>query len=365
MRSIALFVDFENILRPVEERVGSEVGTDETVRILGGLIRAIEEAGRGTSSIRVRRAYADWESMEEGLQANLSLMNIKPQYVLAKTGKSSADLALSLDLLETLLTRPEVDAFVIVGGDRDYIPIVSRVMEKGKDIFIASLPGSVSGDLQDIVGKDRFIDMTSLLMPASGLLLTLPAALLGTADTGREAVAPRSPLMPRHPRGRRAEAAPVKESRESRALPLPPSSTAFPEGVDQESVKIRAIQLLHRATQQFGPEIYLVPFFKNFMNDAMPEFNLHQRKAIINRLGEDGVLRVETKQSAHGPYNYTSVFLVYDHPLVQRAVPGAAAPPQRTEASGDSTPGYSRSGSETADPGGAPAGGYQDWASEV
>ncbi|HEX9637858.1 MAG TPA: NYN domain-containing protein [Acidobacteriota bacterium] len=357
-------MDFENILRPVEERVGSEVGTDETVRILGGLIRAIEDAGRGASSIRVRRAYADWESMEEGLQANLSLMNIKPQYVLAKTGKSSADLALSLDLLETLLTRPEVDAFVIVGGDRDYIPIVSRVMEKGKDIFIASLPGSVSGDLQDIVGKDRFIDMTSLLMPASGLLLALPSALIGTGESGREAVAPRGPVMPRHPRGRRIDPG-AKENREPR--PMPPSSVAFPESADQEAIKIRAIQLLHRATQQFGPEIYLVPFFKNFMNDAMPEFNLHQRKAIINRLGEEGVLRVETKQSAHGPYNYTSVFLIYEHPMVQRAVPGASAPPEPADSAAAQAAGLSAADPESAAADGAGAGrrGYQDWASEA
>ncbi len=269
----ALFIDFENIQRVIETIHGVPDGKEETLRLIRNLIHYIE---RDDDRIIIRRAFADWEDVgsDPDPQSSLALMSVKPEYVLAKPGKNSADLALSLDVLEVLLTRDDITGFLIVGGDRDYIPIVSRIREKGKLVRIASIPDATSGDLITIVGRENFIDGNALMTRGH-----------------------------RRPRPVKRE---VKVEREA---------GAESDHLSEDNLR-RCVQLILQAEGQFGPEIWLNPFYKNFMNEEFSTLTDEQRKDIIYELGNRGVLAVQVKEEHMGKH-YSVVFLKHDHDLVK------------------------------------------------
>ncbi len=165
MANFALFVDFENILYEVAKRdelVGTEnldgapsaEASDLTLQLLTRLVARFERGDE--HNILVRRAYADWEALgATGNQTALQLMSIKPEPVLAKPGKNSADLELSLDAQEVLLTRTDIGGIIIVSGDRDYIPIVRRLKERGKQVYVVGMGQASSGDLRASVGPRK------------------------------------------------------------------------------------------------------------------------------------------------------------------------------------------------------------------
>ena len=127
-RNSALLVDFDNIffaLRDeiMENRYDGEA-VDLALRLLSTLKQKLESEFKST--LLIGRAYGSWDGFTDAPNS-LAMMSIQPTYAIHKPGKSSADLELSLDALEFLLSREDIDEFCIVGGDRDYLPIVRRI----------------------------------------------------------------------------------------------------------------------------------------------------------------------------------------------------------------------------------------------
>jgi hypothetical protein len=271
----ALFIDFENIQRVIETIDKVPDGKDEALRLIRNLIHYVE---RDDDRIIIRRAFADWEDVgsDPDPQSSLALMSVKPEYVLAKPGKNSADLALSLDVLEVLLTREDITGFLIVGGDRDYIPIVSRIREKGKLVRIVGIPEATSGDLITIIGRENFIDGNALLTRGH-----------------------------RRPKPVRRE---VKVEREAGAA-------VESDHLGEENLR-QCVRLILQAEGQFGPEIWLNPFYKNFMNEEFTTLTDEQRKDIIYELGNRGALAVQVKEEHMGKH-YSVIFLNHDHDMVK------------------------------------------------
>ena len=279
----ALFIDFENMQRVIETMHGLPDGKEEALRLIRNLIHSIE---KDDDRIIIRRAFADWEGVgsDPDPQSSLALLSVKPEYVLGKPGKNSADLALSLDALEVLLTRDDVHGFIIVAGDRDYIPICSRIREKGKRIQIVGLPDATSGDLITIIGRENFIDGNTLLMRGY-----------------------------RRPRVAKSETR-LREPRIEKDNGLETGHLC------EDNLK-RCVRLILQAEKQFGPEIWLNPFYKNFMNEAFKTLTDEQRKELIYELSNRGVLKVEVKEEYMGKH-YSVLFLDHENEMVMEVGQG-------------------------------------------
>ncbi|MCS7190239.1 MAG: NYN domain-containing protein, partial [Fimbriimonadales bacterium] len=75
--------------------------------------------------------YADFDRMDLSL-GDFYLMGMEPRTVVNTEHKNSADMRLCIDALETLYTRPEIQTFVLMAGDRDYIPLVQHLQRQAR-----------------------------------------------------------------------------------------------------------------------------------------------------------------------------------------------------------------------------------------
>jgi len=300
----SFFVDYENLFREMCNN-GPETGDahEAAMWVVERTLRMLEAEG---ARVLVARAYADWENLGgHGTQSSLTLMSVRPEYVLAKRGKSSADLELSLSALEILLTREDIDGFVILGGDRDYIPVVSRIRESGKRVRVVGFSKATSGDLIGLVGADNFTDAGRLLRSA------------GMSYSGFGGL-----------QSRGASATPI---------PTPPNGFSIPPGSvadapPSESDLVRCLGLIRTAESRVGREIWLGPFFKNYMNDVFAALNNAQRKRIIQTLRDRGMVRVESRAGSYLGGTYSVLILNRDHPDVIAALGAELTEEEKSEA---------------------------------
>jgi len=140
---LAVFIDFENIALGLKGGERFEVS-----RVLDRLL----EKGR----ILVRIAYADWNRFREYTSAlhenGIELIEIPRR---AQTGKNSADIRLVVDAMDLAWSKEHIDTFVIVSGDSDFSPLVSKLKENGKRVIGLGMRASTSPLLAN--GCDEFI----------------------------------------------------------------------------------------------------------------------------------------------------------------------------------------------------------------
>ena len=145
---LALFIDHENVAIGARD-IGYRFD-------IAPLIEALAERGR----LVVRRAYADWnlfrEDRQEMANGNVELIEI-PQ----KSGtvrKNAADIQMAVDAIELAFTRDFVSTFVIVSGDSDFTPLVSKLRELNKRVIGVGLKGSTSAKLPPACDEFLFYD---------------------------------------------------------------------------------------------------------------------------------------------------------------------------------------------------------------
>jgi len=104
----------------------------------------------------VKKAYCDWERYKEfkaGMhQAGFELIEIPH---VKQSGKNSADIRMVVDALDLCYTKPHVETFVIISGDSDFSPLVSKLRENDKGVIGVGVKNS-SSDLL-IANCDEFI----------------------------------------------------------------------------------------------------------------------------------------------------------------------------------------------------------------
>src|SRR5512139_50270 len=123
---IAVFIDFDNIAIGVKQSLNRNFD-------VGTVLEAIKEKGQVISKI----AYGDWKRAEDFSRAMTQHAVQMVQRNLTPGGdKNGADIALALDALEMAFTRDHINAFVIVGGDSDFIALVEKLKQYDKKIFI-------------------------------------------------------------------------------------------------------------------------------------------------------------------------------------------------------------------------------------
>ncbi|EDM81269.1 hypothetical protein PPSIR1_40335 [Plesiocystis pacifica SIR-1] len=151
---IAMFIDFENLVYGLENTEQHEGRADIALDV-ERLVRFARDEGR----LIVARAYADWRSASvRQHQRDLYVQGIEPINVLGRRHgsevKNSVDVALAVDAVESLFER-DYDTFVLISGDRDFLPLLRCIRSHGKRVVGVSVRESASRDLPNLC--DRFV----------------------------------------------------------------------------------------------------------------------------------------------------------------------------------------------------------------
>ena len=151
--TLAVFIDFENIA------LGFKGKKDKRFDIHKVLERLVEKG-----KIIVKKAYADWADYAEYKkplhEAAIELIEIPKRFM---SGKNSADIRLCVDSIDLCYSKEHIDTFVIVSGDSDFSPLVSKLKENGKRVIGLGMKESSSNLLID--NCDEFIYYEDLERP--------------------------------------------------------------------------------------------------------------------------------------------------------------------------------------------------------
>ncbi|MFH0352315.1 MAG: NYN domain-containing protein [Chromatiales bacterium] len=144
-KNMALFCDFENIALGVRDAKYAQFDVTKVLERLllkGGIV--------------VKKAYCDWERYKDFKaamhQASFELIEIPH---VRQSGKNSADIRMVVDALDLCYTKSHVDTFVIISGDSDFSPLVSKLRENNKVVIGVGVKNSTSDLL--IANCDEFI----------------------------------------------------------------------------------------------------------------------------------------------------------------------------------------------------------------
>lgn len=143
--SMALFCDFENVALGVRDANYEKFD-----------IKLVLERLLLKGSIVVKKAYCDWERYK-GFKATMHEANFELIEIphVRQSGKNSADIRLVVDALDLCYTKSHVNTFVIISGDSDFSPLVSKLRENAKQVIGVGVKQSTSDLL--IANCDEFI----------------------------------------------------------------------------------------------------------------------------------------------------------------------------------------------------------------
>ena len=207
-RNLAVFCDFENVALGVRDAKYAKFD-------IGHVLERLLLKG----SIVVKKAYCDWERYKEfkAVMHEAAFELIEIPHV-RQSGKNSADIRMVVDALDLCYTKAHVDTFVIISGDSDFSPLVSKLRENNKTVIGVGVKNS-SSDLL-ISNCDEFIYYDDLVREKK------------KAATRRRAS--KGPGRPR-PSGKKAadESAPARAEPTDESAASPPS--AQPKADDDRS----------------------------------------------------------------------------------------------------------------------------------
>jgi uncharacterized LabA/DUF88 family protein len=143
--SMALFCDFENVALGVRDAKYEKFD-----------IKPVLERLLLKGSIVVKKAYCDWDRYK-GFKATMHEANFELIEIphVRQSGKNSADIRLVVDALDLCYTKSHVNTFVIISGDSDFSPLVSKLRENAKKVIGVGVKQSTSDLL--IANCDEFI----------------------------------------------------------------------------------------------------------------------------------------------------------------------------------------------------------------
>jgi len=289
--NIAVFVDYDNI----------EIGLKSTLRREFDVSLALD-ALKERGDIVAKFAYANW-GRQDGATRQMaeSAVQMVQRIPSPRGDKNGADINLALDALEMAFTHTHVNAFAIVSGDSDFIPLVNKLKEYGKTVFVVGGKAFTSTILQQ--NCHEFISFESLLsdIPAS---VTLPGEIRQQAQHGQQQQQPRQ-RGERQERGDRGD-----RGGERRQRPAPLELTQAMPLVE------RALQVLERRAVQ--PQLGLLKSTMLQLDSAFNEraygassfsdFVEKLKKAeMVNVSGSGGRYIIERKGSSSAQAEHPSL----------------------------------------------------------
>ena len=181
--SMAVFCDFENVALGVRDAKYEKFD-----------IKPILERLLLKGSIVVKKAYCDWERYK-GFKATMHEANFELIEIphVRQSGKNSADIRLVVDALDLCYTKAHVNTFVIISGDSDFSPLVSKLRENARQVIGVGVKQSTSDLL--IANCDEFIFYDDLVRESQR----------AQARRAPEAAAPAARRTPEEERKRREQ----------------------------------------------------------------------------------------------------------------------------------------------------------------
>ena len=146
--NIAIFCDFENVALGVRD-----------ARIEKFNIKLVLERLLVKGSVVVKKAYCDWERYKEykAVMHDAAFELIEIPHT-RQSGKNSADIRMVVDALDLCYTKEHIDSFVIVSGDSDFSPLVSKLRENNKTVIGVGVKSSTSDLLMSNCDEFIFYD---------------------------------------------------------------------------------------------------------------------------------------------------------------------------------------------------------------
>lgn len=190
-KNMAVFCDFENVALGVRD---AEYAQFDIEKVLERLLLK--------GNIVVKKAYCDWARYKDHKtamhEASFELIEIPH---VRQSGKNSADIRMVVDALDLCYTKAHVDTFVIISGDSDFSPLVSKLRENNKTVIGVGVRNSTSDLL--IANCDEFISYDDLVSAPR------PRSRAGSGQTGRKP-----------PRAAKGKAAPPVDEKKQEAWHL-------------------------------------------------------------------------------------------------------------------------------------------------
>lgn len=306
----AVFVDFENLFLSLK---GREELSGLRIRELSlGILEQLKQRlHKDKAPMVLGRSYAAFDTYP-GMEVahDLALMGFDPQYVLVgHAGKNSADVQLACDVCRVLYRRPDIDAIVIVSGDRDFIPIARQVLEENRELRVVAIPDSTSGDLRMRVGADRFWNALDLIEVEKSEEKAPAEPAAKPADNGKPAEAPEG--VPAAAEEDEHKAAIVGH------IPVTWRTDELPQDAHVAERLNQCVELILRAQVRHGSsEVWLSPFLKGPMSHHFSGLVHPERRALINELRHRGVIQIEERENQYADHPYSVIVLDQTHPMV-------------------------------------------------
>jgi uncharacterized protein (TIGR00288 family) len=182
INNMAVFCDFENVALGVRDAKYAKFD-------IGKVLEKLLLKG----SIVVKKAYCDWERYKEFKapmhEASFEMIEIPH---VRMSGKNSADIRMVVDALDLCYTKSHVDTFVIVSGDSDFSPLVSKLRENNKLVIGVGVKSSTSDLL--IANCDEFIYYDDLVRKEEQRRGRRKAPAKSAAE--KKSSAPQAPVAP-------------------------------------------------------------------------------------------------------------------------------------------------------------------------
>ena len=244
-RSMALFCDFENVALGVRDAKYERFDIKHVLERL--LLKG---------QIVVKKAYCDWDRYKEWKrsmhEASFELIEIPH---VRQSGKNSADIRMVVDALDLCYTKSHVDTFVLITGDSDFSPLVSKLRENDKTVIGVGVKNSTSDLL--IANCDEFIYYDDLVREQK-------------KSTAKRRP-PKPPAAPAAP-GEKPRAAPTDEGKKQEALDLVMETIealAAERGAGEKLWGSMVKQALKRRNPSFNETYYGYGSFGKLLDDAV------------------------------------------------------------------------------------------------
>jgi uncharacterized protein (TIGR00288 family) len=223
IQNMALFCDFENMV------LGSR-----NAKLTEFDIRKVLERLLVKGDIVVKKAYCDWQNYKDFKKSmhEAAFELIEVPHV-SQSGKNSADIRMVVDALDLCYTKAHVDTFVIISGDSDFSPLVSKLRENNKTVIGVGVRAATSDLLKN--NCDEFIFYDDLVKAEE-------ARKKATAKKVADAVAKKSIEPARKPEAKTATKQPAKSP--AKIVVKPVSDEAALMDKSDEARRTEAIDLV-------------------------------------------------------------------------------------------------------------------------
>lgn len=310
-----MFIDYDNLYSILKAQSGTNRSTREFAEeIFEEVCRYLEE-GDDVPTI-LNRAYGRFGQLpdEEAAEVTSALhrQGIEPIHVPDAMQDNTAEIQLTMDLVQFLSARPDVQTLVIVTGNRPYLPLVRRIREQGHRPLVAAVNPPQTSDAPSFAEDNQYLDARNLLSQESRESLLANAPESGAAYT--QAHGGSSPPPQQYQR-------------------------------ITNDVARRALEITEEHFGQYD-EVYLTPLLRKLSDILGPD---HDPKSLVSELEAAGAARLEKRNGY--PYNYTVLITNDDHPDVQNIIGSksrsSTAPESPAETNGSYDPDPTSSGSES------------------